>query len=194
VAGLKDNIDRLNSANAVLAAKPVAPAPHSPAPKSPNIGLPIYELQKSVLNNLRQIAAARDQYALENGRPANSIRDLVGVGRFIKTVRTVGREDYSTLSMATDQPLTVTTPDGVSITFDPSGAMTTKPEVPPAVLHVQDLGPRVQPSAMKAVEAYLTAHNGSSPPNEEAILPFFSTPQEGADYVEFMEARKAAGL
>lgn len=194
LAGLRENIGRLNSANAVLVAQSAAPAPRSAAPKSPNIGLPVYELQKSVLNNLRQIAAARDQYSLENGRPAGSIRDLVGVGRYVKTVRTVGGEDYSALSMATDQPLTVTTPDGVSITFDPSGAMTTKPDLPPAVLHAQDLGNRVQSSALKAIEAFRTAHNGSSPPNEEAILPFFSTPQEGADYVEFMEAKKAAGL
>jgi hypothetical protein len=39
-----------------------------------------------------------------------------------------------------------------------------------------------------------SAHNGNNSPNEEAILPFFSTPQEGADYVEFIEAKKAAGF
>lgn len=194
VVGLRESISRLDSANAGLAANSAAPAPRSPAPKSPNIGLPVYELQKSVLNNLRQIESARAQYLLEHGRPAGSIRDLVGVGRYIKTVRTVGGEDYSALSMADDQPLTVTTPDGVSITYDPSGVTTTKPDVPPAILRVQELGTRVQSSAMKAVEAYRAAHSGNGPPNEEAILPFFSTPQEGADYVEFMEAKKAAGL
>ncbi len=193
VTGLKENIHRLSSANAVLAVKSATLAPRSPAAKSPNIGLPVYELQKSVLNNLRQIAAARHQYVLENGRPANSVRDLVGVDRYVKTVRTIGGEDYSALSMADDQPLTVTTPDGVSITYDPSGVMTTKPDVPAAIRHAEELGNRVKSSAMKAITAYRTAHNGSGPPNEEAILPFFSTPQEGADYVEFMEAKKATG-
>jgi hypothetical protein len=43
---------------------------------------------------------------------------------------------------------------------------------------------------MKAVEAYRSAHNGANPPNEEAFMPYFATPQEGADYSEFMEARK----
>ena len=60
------------------------------------------------------------------------------------------------------------------------------------MVRVRELGAKVQPSAMKAVEAYRTAHNGDSPPNEAAILSYFATPQEGADYVEFMEVRKAA--
>ncbi len=162
------------------------------AKKSPNIGGQRYELQQAMLNNLRQIDAARKQYQLEKGHPAASIEDLVGVKKYIKTVRTVGGEDYWGLSMMPGQPLTVTTPDGVSVTFDPAGTMTTKVEVPPAVLRMQELGAKVQPSLMKAVEAYRQAHNGANPPNEEAILSHFATPQEGADYVEFMEARKAA--
>jgi hypothetical protein len=131
---------------------------------------------------------------MENGRPANSIKDLVGIKRYIKTVRTVGGEDYSGLSMVSGQPLTVTTPDGASVTYDPSGAMTTALDIPPAVIHAQELGKKVEASAMKAVSAYRAAHNGNNPPNEEAVMPFFTTPQEGADYVEFMEARVAAGL
>jgi hypothetical protein len=47
---------------------------------------------------------------------------------------------------------------------------------------------------MKAVEAYRAANNGNNPPNEAAVLPYFATPQEGADYAEFMEARIDAGL
>ncbi len=82
----------------------------------------------------------------------------------------------------------------MSVTFDPAGTMTTRPEIPPAVLRVQELGKRLQAPAMKAVEACRQAHNGSNPPNEEAVLPYFATPQEGADYVEFMEARWAVGL
>jgi len=188
---LNADVARLNAANSELAAKQATPPPTA---KSPNIGGTLYELQGAILNNLRQIDAARKQYQLEKGHAASSIHDLVGVGRYIKTVRTVGGEDYSALSMSPGGLLTVTTPDGVSVTFDPSGTMTTRPEIPPAVLRVQELGKRLQAPAMKAVEAYRQAHNGSNPPNEEAVLPYFATPQEGADYVEFMEARKAAGL
>lgn len=194
IAGLNADIARLDSANAdLVASHSTLPAPAA-RPKSPNIGLPRYELQRAVLNNLRQIEAARAQFEMENGRPANSIRDLVGIKRYIKTVRTVGGEDYSGLSMVSGQPLTVTTPDGESITYDPSGAMTTPLDIPPAVIHAQELGKKVEAAAMKAVAAYRAAHNGNNPPNENAVLPFFATPQEGADYVEFMEARVAAGL
>jgi hypothetical protein len=89
--------------------------------------------------------------------------------------------------------VTVTTPDGVSVTYDPAGVLTTIPEVPPAVLRVRELGLRLQAPARKAVEAYRAAHNGASPPNEAAVLPYFATSQEGADYAEYMEARIDTG-
>ncbi|MBP6507031.1 MAG: RNA polymerase sigma factor [Opitutaceae bacterium] len=190
LSGLNADVVRLNEANAALTDQQVAAA--QVVKKSPNIGGQRYDLQQAVLNNLRQIDAARKQYQLTNGHPAASIEELVGIGRYIKTVRTVGGEDYWALSMLPGQPLTVVTPDGVSVTYDPAGTMTTKIEIPPAVVRVRELGAKVQPSAMKAVEAYRTAHNGDSPPNEAAILSYFATPQEGADYVEFMEVRKAA--
>jgi len=192
IAGLSADIARLNATHAELVAKR-ATLPAAAVAKSPNIGLPLYEMQQSILNNLRQIDAARKQFQLEKGHPAGSIHELVGVGRYIKTVRTVGGEDYSAISMLAGGPLTVVTPDGVSVTYDPAGAMTTAPDFPPAVLHAQELGNRVQASAMKAIDAYRAAHNGNNPPSEEAVLPYFATPQEGADYAEFMEARKAAG-
>lgn len=33
---------------------------------------------------------------------------------------------------------------------------------------------------------------GHEPPNPQALIPYFATPQEGADYVELLEARQAA--
>lgn len=48
-------------------------------------------------------------------------------------------------------------------------------------------------SAMKAaMAAYHAAHNGQEPPNLQALIPYFATPQEGADYVEYLEAHKEA--
>jgi len=192
IAGLNADIARLNAANAELRVKPAAPPLAALAAKNPNIGVPLYEIQQSILTNLQQIDAARRQFRLETGQSAGSVRDLVGAGRYIKAVRTVGGEDYSALSMAESGPLTVVTPDGVSVTFDPAGTLTTRPEIPPAVLRAQELGHKVQASALKAVDAYRAAHNGGTPPNEQAILAYFATPQEGADYAEFLEARKAA--
>jgi RNA polymerase sigma factor (sigma-70 family) len=186
--GLNLEVARMRAAEAEQAGQAArrSAAPVTTRTKSPNIGVPLYEQQTMTLNNLRQINAARKQFHLENGRAAGSITDLVGVGRYIKTVRTVGGEDYSALSMEPDQPLTVTTPDGVSVTFDPTGATTTQPEIPPAVVHEQ----KVQAAVMKAVEAYRAAHSGANPPNEAAIVSYFATPQEGADFVELMESRK----
>ncbi len=195
ISELSSDIARLNATNAELAAKPVA-SPSAPAktPRNPNIGGTLYERQEAILNNLRQIDAARKQHQFDRGQAAASIYDLVGTSRYIKTVRTVGGEDYSELSMTPGGLLTVTMPDGVSVTYDPSGALTTKPDIPPAVLHVRELSQKLQAPTMKAVEAYRAAHNGGNPPNEAAVLPYFTTPQEGADYAEFIEARKAAGL
>lgn len=190
---LAADLARLDAVNSELTKQQAAVAQAQAAPKkSPNIGGQRYELQQAMLNNLRQVAAARDQFALEHGHPAASIEDLVGVKKYIRTLRTVGGEDYWSVSMVPEQPLTVATPDGVSVTFDPSGTTTTKIEIPAAVLRMQELGAKVQPALMKAVENYRAAHNGANPPNEEALLAHFATPQEGADYVEFMEARKAA--
>ena len=48
-------------------------------------------------------------------------------------------------------------------------------------------------SAMKAaMDAYRVAHGGQEPPNLRALIPYFATPQVGADYVEFLEAQKEA--
>ncbi len=47
--------------------------------------------------------------------------------------------------------------------------------------------------AMKAaMDAYHAAHSGQEPPNLQALIPYFATPQEGADYVEILEAQKDA--
>ena len=43
-----------------------------------------------------------------------------------------------------------------------------------------------------ATESYRAAHHGQEPPNLSALIPYFATPQEGADYVEFLEAQNEA--
>lgn len=191
VSALQTDVARLNSAAetdraaATVAAQRIA-AMAKAASKSPNIGVPVYELQGAVLNNLRQINAARKQYELEHGHPATSLSELVGPKGYIRTVRTVGGEDYTDLPMAGTDVLSVTTPDGVNVVFDPTGATTTKPDIPPDVAREQ----KIQASVSKAVDAYRMAHGGAMPPNEAAFISYFLTPQEGADFVELMESRK----
>jgi hypothetical protein len=43
-----------------------------------------------------------------------------------------------------------------------------------------------------AMDAYRAAHGGQEPPNLQALIPYFATPQEGADFIEFFEAQKEA--
>ena len=48
------------------------------------------------------------------------------------------------------------------------------------------------PAAKIAMDAYRAANHGEAPPNPEALIPYFATPQEGADFAEFIEAQKPA--
>jgi type IV pilus assembly protein PilA len=77
--------------------------------------------EKAVLNNLRQLAAAADQFYLENGARAASFNDLVGPNRYIRTVVSVMGEDYRPLRFAQGQPLVLRLPDGRVLRF-PEGA------------------------------------------------------------------------
>jgi hypothetical protein len=198
IAGLNADLTKLSEAHTVLAAQRAAP-PAAPivARRSPTIGMAKWEIQTAIINNLRQLAAARDQFKLENGRFPNSIDEIVGRNHYIKVLKTVGGEDYSGLVFPDYGPLTVITPDGVTVTYDAMGPNTTKPEIPPEVQRarevVRDLEKRVEPTVANAVAAYRAAHAGQKPPNEKALLPYFATPQEAADYVELQAARKAAG-
>jgi RNA polymerase sigma factor (sigma-70 family) len=185
---LNADVAELNETNAQLKTllRPAAP------PRNPTLGLARWEVERTILTNLRQIDAARKQYKLEHGQAPGSIDPLVGRRNYIKAVRTVGGEDYSGLSMEEGTVMTVTTPDGVTVTFDPTGATTTQPDVPPEVAHAEQLGQKVQPTIRKAAAAYQAAHNGSAPPNSDALLAYFATPEEAADFAEFVEAQKTA--
>ncbi len=51
---------------------------------------------KAVLNNARQLAAAADQYFLENGVSTAASADLVGATNYVKAINTVASETYPT--------------------------------------------------------------------------------------------------
>jgi type IV pilus assembly protein PilA len=52
--------------------------------------------QKTILNNLRQLASAADQYFLENGVTTVASATLVGPDAYIKAVDQVADETYPT--------------------------------------------------------------------------------------------------
>jgi RNA polymerase sigma factor (sigma-70 family) len=186
VARLNADVSRLNAA-----AQSRAPAPAPAAGSKTADEIKLSNIHKATLNNLRQIAAARDQVHLENGRPPLSVDELVGEKKYIRRLIAVDGENYTGLSMLPDQPLVVVNASGMTITYEQSGPAAAPPPNP-AALRAQELGRRLEPTGRKAMEAYRAANPGKSPPTPEALLPYFATPQEGADFVEFLDAQKSA--
>ena len=74
---------------------------------------------KAVLNNLRQISFAADQYYLEYGATTVALADLVGANstNYIKVVATVAGETYTT-ELTQSNPVTASGVAGVrTVTF-----------------------------------------------------------------------------
>lgn len=68
--------------------------------------------QKTILNNLRQLNAAAQQYYLENGVSTAAYTSLVGPTLYIKQIQTVAGEDYTALTFnQTDTELSINAPN-----------------------------------------------------------------------------------
>ena len=68
--------------------------------------------QKAILNNLRQLNSAAQQYYLETGSSTVEYNSLVGATLYIKTIQTVAGENYSALSFnQADTELSITAPN-----------------------------------------------------------------------------------
>ena len=50
---------------------------------------------KTVLNNLRQVASAAQQYLLETGNASVAVSKLIGKDNYISTIEAVGSEVYT---------------------------------------------------------------------------------------------------
>lgn len=191
---LNATIAQLNASNEAYAKLAAAKAAAAATPgKNLSIGLTPRELKQHILNNLRQIDAARSQYKLENNSDASSVDILVGDNGYIRRLSTVGGEDYSGLSMGAGQVLTVTTPDGTVVTYDPSGAATTQITEPPTdAERAQDLMQQVGPAVGQALAAYKSSNQGQNPANPDALTPYFANPQDAAAFAQAREAMAAA--
>lgn len=77
--------------------------------------------EKAVLNNLRQLSAAADQYYLENGKDTTTFDQLVGSTdkHYIRSIRSVAGEDYSEIEFKQGEPLQVVLPDGRVVEYAP---------------------------------------------------------------------------
>lgn len=187
---LNANNAQLSAANVKFAAAKAAAATPS---KNLSIGMTTRELKQTILNNLRQVDAARAQYKLENGADPKSVEVLVGDNGYIRRLHTVGGEDYSGLSMGVGQVLTVTAPDGTAVTYDPSGVATTQITEPPTEEErAQGLMQSVGPAVNQALTAYRANNQGQDPANPEALTPYFTNPQDAVAFAQAREALKAA--
>ena len=76
---------------------------------------------KTVLNNLRQIASAAQQYMLENGVTSVTVGggELIGAGKYITAIDQVGQEDYATIgAINTDtSQISIVSPSGRTVLY-----------------------------------------------------------------------------
>ncbi len=73
--------------------------------------------EKTILNNLRQLASGADQYFLEEGKSTVASTDLIGADAYVKTFSQVADETYPTPITNALTSLTTTGTPVVSITF-----------------------------------------------------------------------------
>jgi hypothetical protein len=209
-AGLRAEVERLAAAQVPqkTAAQPPAPVPpptRAAAMPAPLPALTQINQQRAMLNNLRMLTAASDQFIRDNKRPPTSLDELVGETKYIRQLNPVAGENYAGFVLDGKTPLTVTTPDGMSVTYDPNGKFTTDLNAAAQAAQAQaqevliqrfgrEFVQRVTGSIQMAATAYSAANNGKRPPTLEAALPYFANPQEGADFLEFAEVAKALGM
>lgn len=200
VAQLDASIAQLNTALTQQASAPAQPAQPTPTNVTGAAALIgprflAYKQQRAMMNNLRQIAAATDQHRLEKRGFPDSVAQLVGEKSYIRRLVPVDGEDYSKLQLVDGGKLTVTTVEGVTATVDlntgnPEGVRLTSPFEDLA----RELAQKVDPAAKKALSAYQLANGGTAPADPKTLLPYFTSPQEAADFFEYLEAVKVARM
>jgi hypothetical protein len=77
------------------------------------------EIERAVLNNLRQLCAAADQFYLENGKTSVTYDELVGPTKYVKAIVPQDGENYRSIVFAQGKKMSVTTSGGQTISYDP---------------------------------------------------------------------------
>jgi hypothetical protein len=80
---------------------------------------PTPEIKKAILNNLRQLSAAADQFYLENGVAQTTYDQLVGADKYVKKIEALDGENYRQIVFKQGVAMSVTTASGYTTTYDP---------------------------------------------------------------------------
>lgn len=194
VSRLSGEVGALNAALAEARTPPAATraAPAALPPLLIDPRLLAYQQQRGMIAMLSQFASAGQEFRKERGRWPTSIDELVGDGKYIRRVLAMDGEDYSGLQFRDGQKLVATTPDGVTASVDldtgqPEGVM-----VSPAMELAKELARQLEPTLKKALEAYRATNQGGEPRTPQALIPFLTTPQERADFADYLEVVKVA--
>lgn len=76
-------------------------------------------MEKAILNNLRQLAAAAEQFFLEHGVDRVKLEQIVGPGKYIRNLNSVDGEDYSTLDLTQSvSSWKITSESGIIVTYE----------------------------------------------------------------------------
>lgn len=76
-------------------------------------------MEKAMLNNLRQLAAAADQYFLENGTNTVKLDQIVGPEKYIKKLSPVDGEDYGKLDLTQSvKSWKIVSESGITVSYD----------------------------------------------------------------------------
>lgn len=73
---------------------------------------------KAMINNMRMLAAAADQYYLEHSKTTVAARELIGPNKYIQVLNPVMGEKYSE-TLRQGQPVVATRPDGTELRYPP---------------------------------------------------------------------------
>lgn len=76
-------------------------------------------VQKQILNNLRMLSAAADQFYLENGVATTTYDQLVGPTKYVKQITPQAGEDYRAIEFKQGKAMEITTTGGFKMRYAP---------------------------------------------------------------------------
>lgn len=150
------------------------------------VGLVGYEF--AVIKKTKESAASLDRERVQMARDIAALKREIEAAKASRAAPSIFSAAGVTSSKSSDQR-----EHGSTAAPDTKPTNSADPPKPASRLAPDEVRALTVASAMKAaMDAYHAAHSGQEPPSLQALIPYFATPQEGADYVEYLEAQKEA--